>query len=89
MHQPESVQENETPKILRDFEIQTNHSILARRTDLLLINKKRNCHLGDFVIAADHQEKIKESRRVKYVDLARKLKNESNSESSPEDQVQC
>ena len=31
VHKPESVLENETYKLLRDFEIQTNHLILARR----------------------------------------------------------
>ena len=41
MHKPESIQENETHKILRDFEIETDHRILARRPDLVLINKKK------------------------------------------------
>ena len=41
MHNPESVLENEMYKILWDFEIQTNHLTTARRTDLLLINKKK------------------------------------------------
>ena len=41
MHKPESVLKNETHKILRDFEIQTDHLIPARRPDLVLINKKR------------------------------------------------
>ena len=38
MHKPESVLENETHKILWDFEIQTDHLIPARRPDLVLIN---------------------------------------------------
>ena len=33
MHNPESVLENETHKLLRGFEIQTDHLISARRTD--------------------------------------------------------
>ena len=41
MHDPESVQEIETHKLLWDFEIQTNHLISARRTDLVIVNKKR------------------------------------------------
>ena len=41
IHKPESVLENETHKILSDFEIQTDHSILARRLDLVLIKKKK------------------------------------------------
>ena len=36
-----SVLENETHEILWDFEIQTNHWILARQPDLVIVNKKR------------------------------------------------
>ena len=38
---PESLQENETHKILWDCEIQTDHLISARRPDLMTVNKKR------------------------------------------------
>ena len=41
MRKPESVLENEIFKILWDFGIQTDHSIWARRPDLVLINKKK------------------------------------------------
>ena len=41
-HKPESVHENVTHKIFWDFEIQTDHQILTRRQDLLLINKKKS-----------------------------------------------
>ena len=37
--------ENEMHEILLDFEIQTDHLISARRPDLMLINKKKNCRL--------------------------------------------
>ena len=40
MHKPESVLENEMHKILREFEIQTNHLILARKTGQELIKKR-------------------------------------------------
>ena len=40
-HKPESLLENGTRKIFMDSEIQTDHPILARRSDLVLINKKR------------------------------------------------
>ena len=67
MHNPKSVLENETHKLLWDFEIQTDHQISARRPDLIIINKKE--------VPADHRVKLKESeKRHKYVDLARKLK---------------
>ena len=39
--QPESVQENETHKLLWDFEIQTDHLISAKRSDLVIANKKK------------------------------------------------
>ena len=52
MHKPESFLENETHKILSVFQIHTDYWISARRTDLVLINKKkkRTCHLIDFAI---------------------------------------
>ena len=76
MHKPESVLENETHKILWDYEIQTDHLIPARRPDLVLINKKkRTCQLVDFAVPADHRVKLKESEKIdKYLDLARELK---------------
>ena len=41
MHNPESVLENETHNIIKDFEILTDHQILARRPYLVKVNKKR------------------------------------------------
>ena len=41
MHNPESVLENETNIVLWDFEIQTDHLISARQSDLMIVNKKR------------------------------------------------
>ena len=43
MHKTESVQENDTHNILWDSEIEMNHSISVRSSDLELINKKKNC----------------------------------------------
>ena len=40
MHKPEFVLENETHKILWDFDIKTDLLILARRLDQVLIDKK-------------------------------------------------
>ena len=40
MYIPEALIENETPKILWDFETQIEHQI-AWRLDLVLINKKK------------------------------------------------
>ena len=73
-HKPESVLENETHKILWDFEIQMDHQIPARRPDLVVINKKeRTYHLVDFSATEDHRVKLREiEKEDKY--LARELK---------------
>ena len=41
MHNPAPVRENDTQKHLWDFNIQTDHLILARRPDLIIINNKK------------------------------------------------
>ena len=41
MQNPECVLENETLKVLRDFEIQTYYLISARRPDVVIVNKKK------------------------------------------------
>ena len=41
MHKPDFVLENETYKMLWDFEIQTDHLISARHLDLVVVNKKK------------------------------------------------
>ena len=52
--------------------IQTDHHILTKRHDPVLINEKK---LVDSPIPADHREEIKESEKFdKYFDNARKLK---------------
>ena len=67
MHNPESVQENDTHKILWDFEIQSDH--LIRPID---INKEK---LVDFAKPADDKVKIKEREKgCKHQDLHREQK---------------
>ena len=39
MHNPASVLENDTHKLLWNFDVQTDHLISARRPDLIIINK--------------------------------------------------
>ena len=41
IHNPASVLENDIHKLLRDFNIQTDHLISARRPDLIIINNKK------------------------------------------------
>ena len=49
MHKLESVHKNTTQKILWDFEIKTNHPVLTRRSDVVLIKKKkRTCKPSGF-----------------------------------------
>ena len=76
MHNPASVLENDTDKLLWDVDIQTDHLISARRPDLIIINnKKRICKIVDFAVLADHRIKLKECKKKdKYFDLARELK---------------
>ena len=49
MHNPASVQENDTPKLLWDFDFEADHLISARILDLIVIDKKKenlqNCGL--------------------------------------------
>ena len=79
MHNPEHVLENDTHKLLWDFNIQTDHLIPARRPDLIIMNKKKKrkriCKIVDFAVPADHRINLKESeKKDKYLDLARESK---------------
>ena len=78
MHNRAPVLENDTHKLLWDFDIQTDHLILAKRPDLKIINKKKKkkiFRIVDFAVPADHRIKLKEcEKRDKYLDLARELK---------------
>ena len=68
MQKPESTLENETHKILLDFELQADHPFLARRPDLILIyKKKRTCDLINFAILVDFWVKRKEIEKIKYL----------------------
>ena len=77
MHNPVPVLENNTHKLLWDFDIQTDHLISARRPGLIIINKKkRTCKIVDFAAPADHRIKLKEcEKKDKYLNLARELMN--------------
>ena len=73
-----AVLENDTYKLLWDFDIQTDHLISARRPDIIVINKKkkkRTWKIVDFAGPADYRIKLKEwEKKDKYLDLARELK---------------
>ena len=82
MHKLEYIHENETQKLLWDFEIQTDDLISAKRLDLVIVykkkKKKRNeetCRIVGFGVPANQRMKIKESeKRNKLLDLAGELK---------------
>ena len=62
-------------KIVRDYEIQTDHLIPSRWPDPGKVNKKkRTCRIVDHADLADHRLKLKEiEKKDKYLDLAREL----------------
>ena len=64
MHKSESVSENATYKILRDFEIQRNQLIKAKRPDQLLFKKSRICRPVDLAVSADHRVEMKENEKI-------------------------
>ena len=66
-----SVLENDTHKLLWDFDIQTDRLFSARRPKQ---KEKRTCKIVDFAYPADHKIKLKESEKDKYLGLARELK---------------
>ena len=78
MHNPAPVLENDTYKLLWDFNIQTDHLNPARRPNLIIINKKKKkkiCKIFDFAVQADHIIIQKESgKKDNYLDLAWELK---------------
>ena len=78
MHNPAPARENDTHKLLWDFDIQTDHLISARRPDLIIIYKKKKekiCKIVDFAVPTYHRIKLKDcEKRDKYLDLARELK---------------
>ena len=75
MHKPESDLENKTHNIVFDFEIQMDHSIAARSSDLMLNNNKRTRHLVDFATLADNKEEMKDKEKInKYLVFAREQK---------------
>ena len=76
MHNPAPVLENDTHKLLWDFDIQTDHQIPARRPDLIIINKKKRiCKIVDFAVPADHRINLKKcAKEDKYLELAGELK---------------
>ena len=74
MHNPASVLDNDTHKLLWDFDIQTHH-LISKTRPYNNQQKKRICKIVVFAVPADHRIKLKESeKKDKYGELARELK---------------
>ena len=57
MYNPAPVVENDTHKLLFDFDIKMDHLTSAKRPDLVIINKKKRIYkIVDFAVPADHRE---------------------------------
>ena len=74
MHKSASALENDTHKLLWDFDIQTDHLISARRADLIIINekkkkkKKTQKRTYKIAVSAAHWIQLKESeKKDKYL----------------------
>ena len=86
MHKRESVLENETYKILGNFEIQMDHLFSVWRPDLAFKEKKKKriCHLVD-VVPIDFRMEIKESTKI----LDPCLRTEKTLEHEGQDNTSC
>ena len=72
MHKVKSTLENETHKILWDFEIQMDKKIQARRSVIALVRKKKIIsNLVCFTISAISRVKIKEIKRRENTSIQR------------------
>ena len=82
--QPSSFLQNDTHKLPWDFNIQTDQLIMARRPDLIIINKqKRICKIVISAVSADHRTKLKEcEKKDKNFDFALELKKTMEHEGS-------
>ena len=70
MHNPESLLENETNKLLMFFKIKTDHPISSRQPDQVMIYKKkkekkenRTYQLVDLAVLAEHKVKLNENEK--------------------------
>ena len=80
------VLENNTHKLLWDFDIQTDHPNLSQKTrpsnnQKRKTKRRRICKIFDFAVPADHRINLKEcEKKDKYLDLARELKTSANTD---------
>ena len=86
MHNPAPVLENDSHKLLWDFNIQTDHLIPARKPDIIIINNKKKENLQNCRLCCpggpQESEKKENEKKDKYLDLARELKKTVEHESN-------
>ena len=78
MHNPAAVLENDSHKLLWDFDIHTDHLISTRtrpNNNQQKEKKERICRIVDFAVPADHKKMKECEKKYEYLDLARELKN--------------
>ena len=75
-HKPASVVENDRVKILWDFNIQTDHVIQHRRSDMVVLYKtERKCHLIDIAVPGGKRIELKEQEKIgNYSELRQEVK---------------
>ena len=75
-HEPEAVMVNDDYRILWDFSIETDHTIEARRPDMIVEDRRNShCKIIDFAVPYDNRVDNKEAEKIeKYQDLAREIK---------------
>ena len=74
-HKPEGVTENESIKVLWDFNINTDYEIEHRRPDIVVVLKpEKECLIIDIAVPGDTRIKQKEKEKIeKYQDLKREI----------------
>ena len=74
-HSPETVSENTTHKLLWDMNIQCDHTIEARRPDIVIIDKvEKSAIIVDVAIPGDKRIYDKEKEKIeKYQDIKREI----------------
>ena len=78
-----SILENDKHTLPWDFDIQTDHQILARRPVLIIINnnnkKKRIRKIVDIAVPADHRTKLEEcEKKDNYLNLEKTMEHEGD-----------
>ena len=69
-HRPASALEHEKSQLLREFEVQTDHHIEARRADLIFVDKEKNTRqIVDFAIPGDDRVEMKEREKKRNIKI--------------------